>query len=373
MNYKTIGDYYYSTEPIGSGSFSVIYKGWRIIDKYPVAVKYITRNINIKYLYSEINVMKSINHINIVKLYDVIKDKTKTYLILEYCNNGNLSKYIKSNNHLHTKEYIYQIISGLEYLYKSNILHRDIKPQNILINNNIIKICDFGFAKNIENNELINTICGSPLYMAPEILKNGHYSPKSDIWSLGVIIYELLFKKHPYPSNSNTELIYNLKNNENIYIDDIDELSNLLIKMLKKDVYLRITWKNLFNSSWYTNYKKTKNICSLDNLSFNSLFSSYSSDSEILNSTIISKYPKSSKSVLIKKPPNNYDVKIYSCSAPQNLGQSYLENYINNINKDKPNKSEYKILGSSPNIEKNNILDIYDIVNKSVNTIRNLL
>ena len=98
MEYKSLGDYYYYTKPIGQGSFSIIYRGYRIIDRKPVAIKKFTRYIDKKYIDSEINLMKNLDNQNILKLYDVLRIKDVLYLILEYCNQGDLSKYILSRN-----------------------------------------------------------------------------------------------------------------------------------------------------------------------------------------------------------------------------------------------------------------------------------
>ena len=110
--------------------------------------------------------MKKIDHPNILKFYKAIKKEGKVYLVLEYCNGGDLSKYISTGNNENDLKYLKQILNGLDFLFKNNVLHRDIKPQNILIHNNNIKISDFGFAKSFEKNELITTFCGSPLYGA---------------------------------------------------------------------------------------------------------------------------------------------------------------------------------------------------------------
>ena len=210
---KLTGDYYYYKDPIGYGSFSIIYKGYNITDPTKsLAIKRITKIIDMKYFHNEVDLMKKLDHPNILKLYDVVKNNGSVYLILEYCNSGDLSGYIQNDkNYSNNYSYFEQIFKGLEYLYKNKILHRDIKPHNILVKDGVIKISDFGFAKAFEKNELITTFCGSPLYMAPEIIKNKEYNLKSDIWSLGVIIYELFTKKHPYYVDSKQHLWLKIK------------------------------------------------------------------------------------------------------------------------------------------------------------------
>ena len=124
--------YEYEDIPIAHGSFSLIYRGNRIRDKKEVAIKKITRIIHPKYLENEIELMETSDNPFILKIYDHFKEDEITYLILEYCPGGTLADYISSKRK--DKDYIYaiQILCGLEYLYTKNILHRDIKPQNIL-------------------------------------------------------------------------------------------------------------------------------------------------------------------------------------------------------------------------------------------------
>ena len=100
----------------------------------------------------------------------------------------------------------------------NNIVHRDLKPHNILINENTkeIKLCDFGFAREFKDLLLTDTICGSPLYMGSELLQNQKYNIKSDIWSLGIIMYEIVMKNHPFKSNNISDLINKINNNKPI-------------------------------------------------------------------------------------------------------------------------------------------------------------
>jgi len=178
---------------------------------------------------------------------------------MEYFENGDLSKYLGGNT-LEEKQvnnFSIQIKNGLQYLYNQNIVHRDIKPQNILVSSNkILKIIDFGLSKNIHlNNEMMDTICGSPLYMAPEIIKNKTYTIKSDIWSFGVIIYEMVYGYTPFRATNIYSLIktidnYDIKYPANtISYDGID----ILHKMLKKNPQDRIEWDTLFMHPWLVN------------------------------------------------------------------------------------------------------------------------
>ena len=404
MDYKSLGDYLYYNEPIGQGSFSLIYKGYRLKDRKPIAIKKITRFIEQKYIDSEINLMKKLDNDNILKLYEVIQQGSSLYLILEYCNNGDLGQYIETKNTEQDLSFIYQIICGLKYLYKNNILHRDIKPQNILVSGDKIKICGFGFAKNLAKNDLISTFCGSPLYMAPEILKIGEYTEKSDIWSLGVIIYEILHKKHPYPSNSQGELIKNIKNENNIFVElkNIDEnLTKLVNTMLIKDPDLRISWDGIFNSEWLRNVDRginkfgTKAIdipnsnneekCSDEEFLFtmdedieisgNKKTVSFSVDHTSKDTFFSNRTMDVSRSTFIPnhkidvKTKKYDDTKVYSRSAPDAKSSILMENYISKKVNSSIKEDRYNIVGVSPNIKDSG--GWYNSLNKSVNTIKN--
>ena len=357
-------NYCYYKEPIGFGSFSIIYKGYSHKDKKSVAIKQITKIIDKKYFDNEIELMKKLNNSNILKFYSAIKKDGKIFIVLEYCNGGDLSKYISTENTANDTKYLKEILNGLHFLYKNNILHRDIKPQNILIHNNQIKISDFGFAKSFEKNELITTFCGSPLYMAPEIIKDKIYSTQSDIWSLGVVLFELVSKRHPYYCDSRTELWDMAKsNNFKINYDIIynSKIKKLIKGLLNFEPEKRLNWDNLFSDS-------------LDNVGITKAIS------------IKSNYSKKPRSVSLLIPTNNAfnsitqsinfknkdptyikydDCKIFSRSAPNALKESYLENYMNN--KKSPEKKSIPIIGNSPELKS---MGFYGVMNKSVNTIK---
>jgi len=259
----TIGNYRIYKKSIGKGSFSKIYKG---IDKdnNDIAVKIIKKkSIDEKLILREISLLKKVNHINIVKLIDVYVSKNKYYIILEYCHYGDLKKFTKREFLVEGEvlNFMTQIKNGLEYLYNNNIIHRDLKPQNILVTyEKILKISDFGFAKYHTEN-LSQTICGSPLYMAPEILTYKKYTDSADLWSVGVIMYELFFNKTPV----NGKNIYNLVKNIKKYkfdVDNNDKISDLALKLLygllKKDPNERISWKQFFVHPWFSSKVKVK-------------------------------------------------------------------------------------------------------------------
>jgi serine/threonine protein kinase len=123
---------------------------------------------------------------------------------------------------------ITQIVHGVRYMHSNHILHRDIKPENILFHNDMIKICDFGFSIMIkEHHDMMRTICGTPLFMSPEILFLRQYTSKCDIWSLGVLFYMMIYRLHPYGTLTSLDE-YRIKIKRPVIFIPIDELSYLI-------------------------------------------------------------------------------------------------------------------------------------------------
>lgn len=261
MNEK-IGNYYYSPVPIGQGSYSIVYLGTHQITGKKVAIKKITispeNHFAREHIDSEIKIMQKLNHKNIIKFYESIYDKySNVFIIMEYCENGTLSKFL-NNKPLKEKyalRFMLQIVNALEYLIRNNIVHRDLKPQNILMDkDNTLKLSDFGFAKIFNGEEnMTKTICGSPIYMAPEIIKYNSYSNKSDLWSLGVILYEIIIGKPPYKASTHLELINKIEKMP-VYLPlsilISDHCRDLIQRLLQKDPNKRIDWDDLFSHPW---------------------------------------------------------------------------------------------------------------------------
>lgn len=257
--------YCYDPIPIGQGSFSLVYKGRNKETGNMVAIKKINLTFNKDFsknrIEHEIKIMKSLDHPHIVKFYDAIYDQYNNInLIMEFCQKGDLASFLnhKPLKEKYAKDLMTQIKDAVQYLYQKNIMHRDIKPQNILLTNNkTIKLTDFGFAKSFKSNEkkLSHTICGSPIYMAPEIIKSNCYNEKADLWSLGVILYEMIVGVPPYKANNHLELIRKINHNP-IYLPSSILISShcrsLINELLQKNPDDRIDYPYLFNHPWFS-------------------------------------------------------------------------------------------------------------------------
>lgn len=226
--------------PIGRGTYSKVYHGIHKETKREVALKKILfsklHNTIKDKVVSEIQILQQMNHEHIMKLYEYKFEGEYIFLVTEYCNNQDLDHWIKTNPPLAQMESIMrQIACGMEYLHGQHILHRDIKPQNILLHHGKIKICDFGFATMIkEQQQLFHTVCGTPLFMSPELLLAKPYTAKSDIWSLGILFYMMVYHVHPFGPLKTLEE-YRYKITRSILcppLDDTEYLSDLIQLML---------------------------------------------------------------------------------------------------------------------------------------------
>lgn len=263
-----IQNYVINERRIGKGSFAEVFKGYNTITKKVVAVKRIDmRNVDPKLrprLDSEIELMRDLKNKYIVRLIDVIYDTANNYvyLIIEYCSGGDLSKAFKKD-HKYTESdirtYFRQIAKGLKYLRSKNIIHRDLKPQNLLLSSRDkdakVKITDFGFAKILDKYDMAETLCGSPLYMAPEIIARDKYTVKADLWSLGIILYEALFRAHPLKVSNMMELCKAINDIDRVIVPSNNTsvsngCKNLLESLLIKDVGKRMDWNGFFNHPW---------------------------------------------------------------------------------------------------------------------------
>ncbi|CAD8046644.1 unnamed protein product [Paramecium primaurelia] len=203
-------------QQIGKGFSSKVYKGQNEVTGETVAIKVIDKALlktplHHALLQSEIEALSTLDSQYIMKLYKVFQTQNNTYLITEFCENGDLgSKLTKIGKfpEQQAQNVIFGLVKAYKLLKQNGIIHRDIKPANVLLSScGTPKLADFGFATTPNSPPLLpNVNVGSPLYMSPQALKNNKYSDKSDIWAIGVSAFEIIFGQVPWQATSEKEL-----------------------------------------------------------------------------------------------------------------------------------------------------------------------
>lgn len=201
-------------------------------------------------LRQEIEILKGLRHENIILLLETFETKTEFCLVTEY-GQGELFEILEEDKSLPEdviRSIAQQLVSALHYLHSNRIIHRDMKPQNILIcHGGVVKLCDFGFARAMSSNTLVMTsIKGTPLYMSPELVQEQPYNNTVDLWSLGVILYELFVGQPPFFTNNLVSLIKLIIRDPVKYPDNMSSLFKDFLKgLLNKDPNRRLNWPKL--------------------------------------------------------------------------------------------------------------------------------
>ena len=251
-------------EKLGRGSFATVWRGTCAKTGVEVAVKEIDCERLSKKLREslklEVEVMRKMRDDHILRFIDMETSKDTVYIVLEYCGGGDLSQFIKRHGRVDesaAKRFMLQLARGLRAMRKAQLVHRDLKPQNLLLTsddlNAELKIADFGFARYIRESEgMADTVCGSPLYMAPEVLNYQKYDAKADLWSVGAILFEMLVGAVPFTGQNQVQLLRNIQKTEfKIPMHIAQELSPeciaLLRGLLHRDAKDRISFEEFFN------------------------------------------------------------------------------------------------------------------------------
>ncbi|KAM5345395.1 hypothetical protein ACJ41O_011257 [Fusarium nematophilum] len=305
---RAIGQFNIGSE-IGKGSFAQVYLGSHKETKAAVAIKSVElERLNKKLrenLYGEIQILKTLRHPHIVALHDCLESSTHINLIMEYCELGDLSLFIKKREKLAThpathdmarkypsapnsglhevviRHFLKQLTSALEFLRSKNYVHRDVKPQNLLLLPSealreqrglpvmkasrdslipiaglaslpMLKLADFGFARVLPSTSLADTLCGSPLYMAPEILRYERYDAKADLWSVGTVLYEMSTGRPPFRARNHVELLRKIEAAEDVIkfpreVTISSDLKALIRSLLKRSPVERLSFENFFS------------------------------------------------------------------------------------------------------------------------------
>ena len=261
-------DSFYTISVIGKGSYAKVilvkkkntqkYYAMKVLKKQNIAKK--KQEMHVK---TERDILVTMApHPFLIKLHSTFQNKKKLYFILEYCPGGELFSLLQKRRRFtedQARFYTAQMVLALEHLHKHNIVYRDLKPENVLINKDgYIKITDFGLSRmNVKKNEA-KTICGTPEYLAPEIVMKLGYGKTVDWWTLGSILYEMLVGVPPFYTSNREELFYKIKFvNPKLPGYLSEETKKLLEGLLKKDPTRRLGSANgaedVKSHSWFRN------------------------------------------------------------------------------------------------------------------------
>jgi serine/threonine protein kinase len=245
--------------PIGKGQFGHVYVAREKESHYIVAIKAlkkwkIQQNSLEAQLRREIEAQAQVRSVNIARLYGYFHDKDYIYLIVEYCERGDLFRILMRTGRLDAKtaaQYLCQITDAVAHCHARHIIHRDIKPENILVGlNGELKLADFGWSVHAPNSRR-KTICGTLDYLPPEMVVGKEYDEKVDIWTIGVLLYEFLVGCTPFEAASQRATMYRIR--------DVDlkfpyfvpvPARDLITKFLQKDPAKRINLKDVRSHPW---------------------------------------------------------------------------------------------------------------------------
>jgi len=253
---------------IGEGTFGKVKLGTHILTGETVAVKILERErikeiADVERVAREIHILKRVKHPHIIRLYEIIETPTQLYIIMEYCNGGELFDHIVECGRVPESDacrFFQQILSGVEQVHRINVVHRDLKPENLLLDEDKnIKIVDFGLSNIYKDGQLLKTACGSPCYASPEMIAGHWYVPsRCDIWSCGVILFALVCGYLPFEDGNTAALYRKILNADYRTPKFISPSARQLIGlMLTTDPEKRITISEIRQHEWYQQFPES--------------------------------------------------------------------------------------------------------------------
>eukprot|EP00079_Xenopus_tropicalis_P024085 XP_012816609.1 PREDICTED: serine/threonine-protein kinase 33 isoform X1 [Xenopus tropicalis] len=262
---------------LGQGSFGVVIEATHKETATKWAMKKVNRekagSSAVKLLEREVSILKRVKHDHIIHLEEVFETPKRMYLVTELCEGGELPKILhrkKCLSKAETRHVIRNLGSPIAYLHRKGIVHRDLKLENILVKSNDgadneelilnIKVTDFGLAVQkggVGSENMLQSTCGTPIYMAPEVINDHDYSQQCDIWSTGVIMYMLLSGNPPFMAGSEEKLFEDIRRGELKFSDAVwqgisNAAKDVLQRLLKVDPAHRITANELLDNPWIT-------------------------------------------------------------------------------------------------------------------------
>jgi len=260
-NYKLL-------RPLEHGKFGVVFLGKHLLTGDKVAIKVIDKlqhkQRTLDEIKREAEIIKRLDHPNVIKVNQIIDTEKVFYIIMEYASNGDLFHRLDLGrmDENETRDKFSQILAAVRYCHETqNVIHRDLKPDNVLFDDQYnVKIADFGLSEEFIPGEKLNTFCGTPEYMAPEVFKGQKFDgPKVDVWSLGVMLYEMLTATIPFPGSTWPQIIERVLRGKYYEPDYISEESKDLIrKMLVLDPTKRASLNDVMQHDWVKKVSEQK-------------------------------------------------------------------------------------------------------------------
>lgn len=261
---KITSEYQLMPEVIGMGAFSEVRRAVHLSSGQERAVKIVYKmQLNEKdetRIMKEVTILRQLDHPNIVKVYEYFKDAKFIYIVMELVSGGELFTRIQALNHFTERkagEIFMQVMAAINYLHKKDIVHRDIKAENIMLDDNdVVKIIDFGTARACGKNQKMTINRSNPYYVAPEVIA-GKYDRKCDIWSCGVLLYILLTGLPPFKGRNENEIMeaissHKLPTEAKEFKDLSEPAKDLIMKMLEPNPKKRLSALEVLQHPWLT-------------------------------------------------------------------------------------------------------------------------
>ena len=260
---------------LGSGSFGRVLLVQHNVTQAQYAIKAIDKRnrsniIETIYFRREIEIMYRVHHPNVVKLYGHFEDNTYCYFIMEYIDGGNIYSLVPKNEQItistqQVASIIKDVISATYFLHHMNppIIHRDIKPENVLLNHELqAKLTDFGWSNYMKVGYKRLTVCGTPIYLAPEMITNTGHDEKVDIWCIGILLFELVTGTQPWTGSDIHSVRDNILGIKINWPKNVDKTAaDLILKILKYNPEERITLRNMLHHPFITQYFPNATSC----------------------------------------------------------------------------------------------------------------
>ncbi|KAH3840272.1 calcium/calmodulin-dependent protein kinase type IV-like isoform X2 [Dreissena polymorpha] len=259
---RAFEDMYTVQKELGSGATSKVFKCTHNGTGQPWAVKIINKKVDRKVVSTEIGILLKIKHENVIRMKEIYETPTQILLVLELVTGGELFERIVNRGHYCERDAalaVKEMLVGVKYLHENGIIHRDLKPENLLYESSAaeakLKIADFGLSKIIGAQVTTNTVCGTPGYCAPEVVKGRLYSTQVDLWSIGVIAYILLCGYEPFYHDDEQQMYKKIVKGDyefdSPYWDNITtNAKDLISKLLKVNVKERLTADEALRHPW---------------------------------------------------------------------------------------------------------------------------